>query len=58
MPRLKKEYKVLNIKLDKGISDKLERFCTESGQPKTVAVERILGKWLDNYFKKFKKDVQ
>ena len=58
MPRLKKEYKVLNIKLDKGISDKLERFCTESGQPKTVAVERFLEKCLDDYFKKSRKSVE
>lgn len=55
MPRLKKESKVLNIKLEKSISDKLERFCEETGLAKTVAVERFLDKCLDEYFKKEKR---
>lgn len=49
---MKKDAKILNIKLAKPISDKLERFCTESGQTKTVAVERFLDKCLDEYFAK------
>ena len=52
MGRTKKEAKILNIKLSKPINDKLERFCEESGQSKTVAVERFLNRALDEYFKK------
>ena len=52
MPRPKKNSKILNIRLDKEISDKLERFCEESGQSKTVAVERFLNRCLDEYFSK------
>ena len=50
MPRPKKEMKVLNIKLEKTISDKLEDFCAETGVSKTIAVERFLNKCLDEYF--------
>lgn len=52
MPRRKKNAKVLNIKLDIAVSDKLEAFCEESGQSKTIAVERFLNKCLDEYFSK------
>ena len=52
MPRQKKDAKILNIKLATRINDKLERFCEESGQSKTVAVERFLNKCLDEYFKR------
>lgn len=52
MPRQKKEAKILNIKLELTINEKLERFCEESGQSKTVAVERFLDRCLDEYFEK------
>lgn len=50
MPRQKKDAKILNIKLATAINEKLERFCEESGQSKTVAVERFLNRCLDEYF--------
>lgn len=50
MPRTKKDAKTLNIKLDREIHEKLERFCEESGQSKTVAVERFLNRALNEYF--------
>lgn len=52
MPRQKKDAKILNIKLAISVNDKLERFCEESGQSKTVAVERFLDKCLDEYFER------
>lgn len=52
MSRQKKDGKILNIKLDREVYEKLERFCKESGQPKTVAVERFLNRCLDEYFSK------
>lgn len=54
MHRQKKDAKILNIKLAIAISDKLESFCEESDQSKTVAVERFLDNCLDEYFKKTK----
>lgn len=54
MPRQKKESKNLNIKLALKISDQLDQFCKESGQSKTTAVERILGRYFDKYFSKSK----
>lgn len=52
MPRPKKDSKVLNIKLSVQVYNKLEKFCIESGQTKTLAVERFLNKCLDEYFSK------
>lgn len=52
MPRPKKDGKVLNIKLSVPVYDKLEEFCDESGQTKTLAVERFLNKCLNEYFSK------
>lgn len=52
MPRPKKDGKVLNIKLSVSVYDKLEEFCDESGQTKTLAVERFLNKCLNEYFSK------
>ena len=50
MPRQKKDAKILNIKLAKEISDQLEQFCEESGISKTVATEKILSKYFEEYF--------
>lgn len=50
MPRQKKDAKILNIKLAKEISDQLEPFCKESGISKTVATEKILSKYFEEYF--------
>ena len=50
MPRQKKDAKILNIKLAKEISDQLGQFCEESGISKTVATEKILSKYFEEYF--------
>ena len=50
MPRQKKDAKILNIKLAKEIGDQLEQFCEESGISKTVATEKILSKYFEEYF--------
>lgn len=50
MPRQKKDAKILNIKLAREISDQLEQFCEESGTSKTVATEKILSKYFEEYF--------
>ena len=50
MPRQKKDAKILNIKLERKISDQLEQFCEESGASKTIATEKILSQYFDEYF--------
>lgn len=50
MPRQKKDAKILNIKLAREINDQLEQFCEESGISKTVATEKILSKYFEEYF--------
>ena len=50
MPRQKKDAKILNIKLAKEISDQLEQFCEASGMSKTIATEKILSKYFEEYF--------
>lgn len=47
MPRHAKDAKALNIKMDRAIYERLEDYCEEAGQTKTLAIERILKKFLD-----------
>ncbi len=49
MARPKKNYKPLNIKMNKEIYDLLDDYCEEKGQTKTMAVERILKKFFNDY---------
>lgn len=49
MSREKKDSKSLNIKLDRSLSERFESYCSELGQTKTTAIERILIKHLDEY---------
>lgn len=49
MPRPKKQAKYLNVYLDKQIYDSLSEFCIESGQSKTVAVERAIQMYVKNF---------
>lgn len=56
MSRTKKDAKILNIKLDREIHEQLEQFCDESGMSKTIAVEKILRRYFEEYFKRPKED--
>lgn len=50
MARTKKDGRYVNYDIEREIYEKLEKYCEEVGQTKTVAIERILTKYLDNYF--------
>lgn len=50
MSREKKDAKLLNIKLDRIVHEQLEQFCDESGMTKTMATEKILAQFFDEYF--------
>lgn len=49
MPR--KEYKNLNCKIDKSVSDKLEKFITDTKLSKTATVEKALEEHINKYNK-------
>ena len=51
MPKPRKDWKALNIKIQSSVYDKLEKYCEETGLSKTVAVERILLKAFDEHAK-------
>ena len=51
MPRPKtRDFKSVNFNLDVKVLEKLERYCEETGLTKTMAMERILDKFLTEYF--------
>lgn len=52
MSREKKDAKLLNIKLDRIVHEQLEQFCDESGMTKTMATEKILAQFFEEYFRR------
>lgn len=54
MAKQNKDWKALNIKLDRTVYEQLEKYCEETGLSKTVAVERILSKAFKEYEEKDK----
>lgn len=52
MKKQNKDWKALNIKLDRTVYEQLEKYCEETGLSKTVAVERILSKAFKEYEEK------
>jgi len=49
MPRPKKDYQALNVKLDSAIMERFKKYCDIMGQTKTTALERILQRHLDDF---------
>lgn len=49
MARKKKLSKSLHCNIELEINDMLENFCENSGQPKTVAVERAIKEYIQKY---------
>lgn len=52
MARAKKDGKALNCNIDRQIYERLEEYCHEVGQTKTLAIERILDQFLNDYYEK------
>ena len=52
MARQKKDSHPITIRMEQGLYDRLEKYCKQSGQPKTVALERALTSYIDTYDKK------
>ena len=55
MPRAKKENTPTSFRLSTAVYERLERFCEESGQSKTVAIERAVSMYIDDYDAKMQK---
>ncbi len=51
MARAKKNGTYLNVCIETPIYERLERLCEDAGQTKTVAVERALTAYLEDYEK-------
>ena len=52
MARPKKPNHPVTVRLDQEIYDRLNKFVEDSGQPKTVALERALVMYMDDYYDK------
>ena len=52
MARPKKNGTYLNVRIDTLLYERLEALCEDAGQTKTVAVERALALYLDEYEEK------
>lgn len=48
MARKKKEYANVGIKMEKSVSDKLDKYCEESGMSKTAVIERAVKSYIEN----------
>ena len=55
MPKKTKESKPFSIRMDKSTFDRLEAFCEDSGQSKTLAIERAINMYINDYDAKMKK---
>lgn len=49
MPRQKKDYSTLCIKVEAGIMRRFNEYCSNVGQTKTLAFERIVTEHMDKY---------
>lgn len=55
MAKAKKDGKALNCNIDRQIYERLEEYCHEVGQTKTLAIERILNQFFNDYYGKLEK---
>ena len=52
MAKKTKEYYLFSIRMDKQTFERLDKFCEDSGQTKTLAMERAINMYIDDYDKK------
>ena len=51
MPRKKKDYITLNMKVDAEVMRRFNEYCEEVGQTKTLAFERIVSDFMKKRYK-------
>ena len=49
MPRPKKDYVLFNMRVDRTVMNRFNEYCEEMGQTKTLAFERIVSSYIDQY---------
>lgn len=52
MARPRKDNVPVSFRLERTVYEKLNQFCGDSGQAKTVAMERALEMYIDDYYAK------
>lgn len=52
MPKPKKDSRSITLRMDKPTYDRLSVYCEDSGQSKTIAIERAINMYIDEYEKK------
>ncbi len=52
MPKPKKDSHPLTLRMDKPTYDRLTVYCEDSGQSKTIAIERAINMYIDEYERK------
>ncbi len=55
MAKPKKNGTYLNICIESSIYERLCTYCDDAGQTKTIAVERAINAYLDDYYQKQKR---
>ena len=55
MPRPKKDNYPLSLRIDKTVYERLTQHCEDSGQTKTLAIERALMAYIDEYYRQQEK---
>jgi len=58
MARVKKENVPVSLRMEKQTYGRLAEFCEESGQSKTVAIERAINLYVDDYNKKMERVIE
>ena len=54
MSKPKKEVHPFSIRMEQEIFERLEEYCDKSGQSKTVAIERAVNSFIDDYEEKMR----
>ena len=54
MPKPKKDSHPFSIRMEQETYERLEEYCDKSGQSKTVAIERAVNFFIDDYDEKMK----
>ena len=55
MVKQKKDSKPMSLRMDSATFNRLQSYCNQSGQSKTVAIERAVNKYIDEYDARLKK---
>ena len=55
MPKPKKDNHPVTIRMDEAVYERLGEYCEASGKSKTIAIERVVIMYVDDYAEKMKR---